>query len=147
MPKPKITDTRCAVIASVFVLLSVGLAAAHVWRNISTPEGELFNKGEWSIVQTLQNGPNGVATSESVVTIKNVFGNPDYDAIGIPRLDGRGSVWILSNAAGIPRIKGTSSNALRHICRSEYEQIKSTVRLNSDVDTMLLALTTPDCEK
>jgi hypothetical protein len=82
-----------------------------------------------------------------VRTIPRVFESRDYDAIVLPNLDGQGATVMLSNAVGIPRIKMLSHKPLRRICPDEYEHIKRSVRLNAEVDALLKALTTPNCEK
>lgn len=108
------------------------------------PRGELFNKHEWSLVQGLESDWRD--SPAAIVTIPNVFGSPDYDAIVLPKLDGQGSVVILSNAVGVPRIKAFLDDPLRHFCPVEYERIASSIRLNEEVGTLLRALTKQDCD-
>ena len=122
------------------------LGVAHVWRGLSHPASETFNKGEWSIVQTLESHSEATRIPDAVVTMPNVLGSPDHDAIALPRLDGQGVVWVLSNAQGIPRLKRLPAAALRHICEEEFRRIKAEVRLNSDVEAPLQSLTDPGCK-
>ena len=137
---------RCALFAGAAVLVCLVLGVAHVWRDLSHPASEPFNKGEWSIVQSLQVRSKGTRFPDAVVTMPNVFGSPDHDAIALPRLDGQGVVWALSNAQGIPRLKLLPAAALRHICEEEFRRIKAAVRLNTDVEALLRSLTDPDCK-
>jgi hypothetical protein len=136
---------RPGLVAAFLALLCLALILAHLWRGISERESELFNKHEWSVVQTMQ--LQGLAAVSQVTVMRNVLGNADYDAIALPRLDGQGAVLMLSNAQGIPRIKILSPAALRRICPADYERIKASVRLNDEISFLLQALTTPDCRK
>lgn len=135
---------RCFLVAAALAFLCFALALTHVWRNVADPRGELFNKNEWSLVQAAH--LRGLHRTSSVAIIPNVLGNPDHDAIVLPRADGQGSVVVLSNANGVPRIKAFLDGPLQHICPADYERIRSTVRLNDDVDALLLALTKKDCD-
>lgn len=139
------TYVRCGLTIAALVLIVVALGAAHIWRNVSDPTGELYNYHEWSLVQAMQQQAQGEPFSDSVRTFPMVLKYEDYDAIALPRLDKKGSVWILSNASGIPRIKRGPSDVPRSICQSELEHVRSTVRLNADVKTFLEALTRVDC--
>jgi hypothetical protein len=145
MQIPTALTPRFVVGMILSLFLNIVLVAAVIWKNVSDPRGELFNKHEWSIVQTLKLHPRDATSSGPVITLPRVHGDPDYDAIGIRRKDQQGWVWILSNSAGVPRLKLGPHYQLQQICGSDYERIKLDVRLNSDVDTMLKALAVPDC--
>ena len=134
---------RCFLVGALLAFLCFALALGHLWRGISAPDSELFNYHEWSLVQGLEREWRD--SPAMIVTIPNARNSPDYDAIVLPRLDGQGSVVILSNADGIPRIKALFSGPLRHICPADYDDIKATVRLNAEVEVLLQALTKPDC--
>jgi hypothetical protein len=134
---------RCFLVAAFLAFLCFALVLSHLWRSAMDRDGELFNKHEWSIVQALEiRWRGGPAT---IATIPNALDSPDYDAIVLPQLDGQGSVVILSNAVGKPRIKAFLRGPLSRICPADYAQIKASVRLNAEVEALLQALTTPDC--
>lgn len=135
---------RCFLVAAALAFLCFVLVLLHLWRSALDPHGELFNKHEWSLVQGLESEWRD-RTAAVVAAIPNARQSPDYDAIVLPRQDGQGSVVLLSNAVGVPRIKGFLDGPLRHICPGDYERIKASVRLNKDVDFLLRALTKPDC--
>lgn len=134
---------RLFLVTALLALVCVVLLADHLWRGTTDPQGELSNKHEWSLIQTAE--LRGLSTGDSVRAIPRIFDNPDHDAIVLPNLDGGGSTVMLSNAVGIPRIKTLSQAPLRRICPADYAQIKDTVRLNTEVDALLKALTAPDC--
>lgn len=137
---------RCALVAVAGILMSLLLGAAHIWRNVSDPAGELFNKREWSIVQALQQRSDAYPFTDTVITVPGAMESPEYDAIALPRSDKSGVVWILANAQGIPRVKLVSDAALRQICEEELDRIRAELRLNADVETLLQSLTRPDCD-
>ena len=139
------TNVRCVLVASGLAVLATVLAAAYLWRGYSHPAGELFNKNEWSVVQGLQLRSKEMEFRDEIRISPNVSNSGKYDAIGLPRLDGQGWVWVISNAAGIPQIKLVSHEIPRTICQDEFERIEASVRLNADVTSLLRALTRPDC--
>ena len=140
------SNIRCILAVSGLVLLCIALGVAHLWRNLSDPAGELFNKSEWSIVQNLQQEADDRNFDNEVKALKEVSDSPGYDAVGLPRMDRQGWIWILSNAAGIPRIKAVSIETPREICQEEFDRILTTVRLNADVEFFLRAMTKPTCD-
>src|SRR3546814_1308168 len=112
------TNVRCVLVASGLAVLASVLAAAYLWRGYSHPAGEPFNKNEWSVVQGLQLRSKEMEFRDEIRISPNVSNSGKYDAIGLPRLDGQGWVWVISNAAGIRSEEHTSE--LQSLMRISY---------------------------
>jgi hypothetical protein len=102
----------------------------------SESENELANKPEYSFIQNLERRQSKPDNNR----IEIVRGSPNgsnYDAVGLPTVDGDGVVWLLTNASSIPRIKVSNNLIPRAISEDELEVIRSSLSLNAEVEILL----------
>ena len=120
--------------AWVFALALTNLATFYVTFIWHGREGELVNKQEWSVLQSVEVSHRGEKIPQ-IVAIHHYEGT-DWDVVGLPTDDG-GTLWMLTNAWGLPHVKTMGAKARFEISESDYQLIRSKLELNDDIDFVL----------
>jgi hypothetical protein len=118
----------------ISIALNIGLLG---WLTVNAilSDPELANKGEWSILQTLESVNRG-KSMDDVLFEKN-YNNSGYDAVGILDTQTHERVWILSNANRPPMIKLLPRVTRITITDDQIKRILNSVRVNEDTKFFL----------
>lgn len=125
------------IIRALAWIASLLVAVVLTWFVVAAMQpsemSELFNKREWSVVEAAAARHRSIPVHD--VILINDFDNTIFDIVGIPTKDDSG-VWIMTNARGVPRIKLMNYSKF-HISSATYEEIKTLLDINDDVNVLL----------
>lgn len=113
------------------------------WQScvFNDPAGELFNKQEWSVVQSASEDFATALPNEKYPSTTSIsLGDERFFLIGLLAEDGKSLVWLLANSKGIPRLKVSKTVAPLPISQADFDRLVSATKPNDDVRVYLLAL-------
>ncbi len=118
-------------IFSIFWIVSMVLTS-YITLPGTPNKGELHNKREWSILQTVESTRRRAALDQGLV----FYTEDKYGIPGIISRDSNQRVWLMTNAVNIPRIKIMPSLKPRYITRGEFDEISSRLPLNEETQEL-----------
>jgi hypothetical protein len=117
------------------IVLGVFAIPFTIWRY---PDGELAQKEQWSLLQSLEMKHREDANASGVRILPRAL-KSSYTAIGLPRADQpQGYVWVIANPTGQPKVKVLGAQAPFRLSIYEFDSIRNRTIVDADVAKFLV---------
>jgi hypothetical protein len=114
-----------------FIIILLAIFVTIIYHSLAN-NPELANKPEWSTLQSVQSKYVGESSDDPIfLTVGS------YDLIGIKSLDRPSRTWLLAKPLVSPLVKTMPQENKVRISQSDFDKIKSTVKLNEETEIFL----------